>query len=482
MGGLAAAIDLARAGYAVTVIEQADCAGGKLREVMVEGRAIDAGPTVVTMPWVFEDLFAAAGAQLHDHLRLSRLETLARHAWPGGATLDLHADIGRSTEAIGAFAGLRAAAEFREFCTQATALLTALQARFMTVARPSPFALARSLRPAELASMWQTPPWQTLWSALSRRFADVRLRQLFARYATYVGSSPLQAPATLMLIAQVEQNGVWQAEGGMRSIAKALEQLGRRLGVRYRYQRMVTSLEIERGRIRAASLADGERLEADIVIFNGDVNALASAALGEQVRHCAKPITPPQRSLSAVTWCQLASVSHFDLAHHNVFFGPNYEDEFRRIFEQRNITDKPTVYLCAQDRLNGSPSVTPERMLLLINAPAEGDRSEIDDRLLEQLEQRMRAVLGECGAELSTSASVATCPQDFARLFPHTSGALYGRANHGAFASFARPDARTKIAGLYLAGGSVHPGPGIPMATLSGRIAAASAIADFLRG
>lgn len=483
MGGLAAAIDLARAGIAVTVLERADCAGGKLRQVLVEGQPIDAGPTVVTMQWVFEDLFAAAGERLQDHLSLTKLEVLARHAWPGGATLDLHADPQRSAAAIAEFAGAAAAAEFREFCRQATGLLEALQDRFMTAPRPSPFALAQGLGAKELASMWQTPPWRTLWSALSKRFTDPRLRQLFARYATYVGSSPLQAPATLMLIAQVEQNGVWQAAGGMRSIAVAFEELGKRLGVEYRYRSEVAALEVRGDKVRAVTLQSGERIEADLVIFNGDVNALASAALGEQARRGGKPMSRAERALSAITWCQLASVRHFELAHHNVFFGRDYQEEFRSLFERRQVTTDPTVYLCAQDRhaLQAEPreETVAERMLLLVNAPADGDRGGIDEAQLEEVERRMRGVLESCGAQLVTRASVVTRPQDFEGLFPHTGGSLYGRANHGAFASFARPDARTKVRGLYLAGGSVHPGPGIPMATLSGRIAAASALKDF---
>lgn len=483
MGGLAAAIDLARAGIAVTVLERADCAGGKLRQVLVEGQPIDAGPTVVTMQWVFEDLFAAAGERLQDHLSLTELEVLARHAWPGGATLDLYADAQRSAAAIAEFAGAAAAAEFRAFCRQATGLLEVLQDRFMTAPRPSPFALAKGLGAKELASMWQTPPWRTLWSALSQRYTDPRLRQLFARYATYVGSSPLQAPATLMLIAQVEQNGVWQVAGGMRSIALALEQLGTRLGVEYRYRSEVSSLQVHADRVRAVTLQSGEQLEADLVIFNGDVNALASAALGEPARRAGQSMSRAERALSAITWCQLASVRGFELAHHNVFFGPDYEDEFRSIFARRHITPAPTVYLCAQDRHTprGAPrdGAVPERMLLLVNAPADGDLGGIDEAQLADIERRMRSVLEACGAQLVTQASVVTRPQDFERLFPHTGGSLYGRANHGAFASFARPDARTKLRGLYLAGGSVHPGPGIPMATLSGRIAAASALEDF---
>lgn len=485
MGGLAAAIDLARTGCKVTVLERAACAGGKLREIEIDGRAIDAGPTVITLHAVFADLFAAAGERLQDHLSLRRLDVLARHAWPGGARLDLHADPQRSAAAIDEFAGRRAAAQFREFSREAAGLLDTLQGRFMTIERPTPLRFMRSLGANDLLRMWQTPPWQTLWKKLSQRFDDPRLRQLFARYATYVGSSPLQAPATLMLIAHVEQQGVWQPIGGMRSIAVALESLGKRLGARYRYDSDVESIDLRQGRVSGVKLVSGEYFPAEIVIFNGDVSALANGRLGAAVKPAGSRMSPSARSLSAITWCQLASVDDFPLSHHNVFFANDYADEFREIFTRGAVTTLPTVYLCAQDR-GAAPDETTldipeyERMLLLINTAANGDTRQLDAARLESLERRMREVLEACGAKLVTKASVVTRPQDFAELFPDTGGALYGRANHSAMASFTRPGSRTSIRGLYRAGGSTHPGPGIPMATLSGRLAAASAIEDFL--
>ena len=492
VGGLAAAIDLARRGHRVTVFEQAAAPGGKLREVAVGDARIDAGPTVFTMRWVFEGLFLDAGERLEDHLQLEPAEVLARHAWAEGGRLDLHADRERSCRSIAHFAGRREAASYREFCRRAGRLHAALRDTFMARPLPSQFELMSALARRGLAAhglraMLGTPPWHTLWRALGEHFRDPRLRQLFARYATYVGSSPLAAPATLMLIAHVEQEGVWRVEGGMHRVARALQRLAESQGAVFRFGSKVERLCIDGDRCHGLQLASGETVEADAVVFNGDANALADGLLGAPARAAGAPMDRRQRGLSAVTWCLHAPTQGFELAHHNVFFAGDYPTEFHEIFDRRGVARTPTVYLCAQDRGVTARSAAArgplarQRLLLLVNAPADGDVGGVDDALLQRIEGDVFGLLERCGLSITRSAgeAVVTRPQDFERLFPGTGGSLYGRANHGAFASFDRPTAASAIGGLYLAGGSAHPGPGIPMATLSGRIAAAQLAKDF---
>ncbi|MBM4214426.1 MAG: phytoene desaturase [Gammaproteobacteria bacterium] len=492
MGGLSAAADLARRGYRVSVFEKETSPGGKLRQVEVGAATIDAGPTVFTMHWVFEGLFRDAGARLEDHLTLDRAEVLARHAWPDGGRLDLFADRLRSQYAIKEFAGQREAAGFRDFCRRSASVHAALRDSFMTRALPSQAELIATLARRGLAAdglraMLGTPPWQSLWRALAEHFHDPRLRQLFGRFSTYVGSSPLAAPATLMLIAHVEQEGVWLVRGGMRKVAEALQQLGESGGARYHFDTAVSELVLCNGQCCGLKLATGEIIEADAIVFNGDANALAAGFLGRDAVSAGMPMARAARALSAVTWCVKAPTRGFELEHHNVFFGDRYPEEFQNIFERRHIKPQPTVYLCAQDRgaaTTGAASGNAdsgERMLLLVNAPADGDTGGIDDERLATLEQEVGELLSHCGLQIERRAGdcIVTRPQDFERLFPGTGGSLYGRANHGAFASFARPGAATAIPGLYLAGGSVHPGPGIPMATLSGRIVAEKIAEDF---
>lgn len=485
MGGLAAAADLARAGHRVTVLERAATPGGKMREVFVGGLPIDAGPTVFTMRWVFESLFRDAGARLDDALELAPAEVLARHAWRDGGRLDLYADRQRSAQAIAEFSGAADARGYLELCARSAGVYRALDRSFMSAPRPSPARLTASLGAQGLLAMAQTPPWRTLWGALGGHFRDPRLRQLFARYATYVGSSPLSAPATLMLIAHVEQEGVWRVRGGMRRVADAIAALAEAAGTQFRYGTGVARIDADGGRIRGVALESGEFVAADAVIFNGDVSALGAGLLGAAPRRVAAAAPAARRGLSAITWCVNAPTRGFPLEHHNVFFARDYPAEFRRIFRDRRITEWPTVYVCAQDR-GGAEAPRDgagphERLLVLVNAPADGDRGGVDDAMLAEVETRCFGLLAQCGLEVQRDAghAIVTRPQDFEHLFPGTGGSLYGRANHGALASFARPGSRTALRGLYLAGGSAHPGPGIPMATLSGRLAASAVLADL---
>jgi 1-hydroxycarotenoid 3,4-desaturase len=323
---------------------------------------------------------------------------------------------------------------------------------------------------------------RSLWESLGHYFRDPRLRQLFARYATYCGSSPWQAPATLMLIAQVELDGVWSVQGGMHALARKLAELAQARGARFCYGTRCEQIEVRDGRVQAVHLADGQRLQADSVVFNGDTAALRAGLLGDGLR-AAVPAKAPQRSLSALTWSIHAPTEGLALDRHNVFFQADYASEFRDIFAAARLPSRPTVYVCAQDRGSGQASPAgAERLLCLVNAPANGDQahSSQTEEALEQCQTTSFQLMRQCGLKIQAQDRqvLRTTPKDFARLFPATGGALYGQATHGWMSAFARPGARSPIAGLYLAGGSVHPGPGVPMAALSGRQAAAALMAS----
>ena len=475
IGGLTAAALLAAQGCAVTVLERAATPGGKLRQVDVNGALIDGGPTVFTMRWVFDEIFEACGSALDDHLSLTKAEILARHAWSSTERLDLFADEAASADAIGDFAGAAEARGFLLFMAEARRMLTTLDAPFLRRSATGPLGLTARIGMRRLPDLIAIHPYARLWDRLGMHFKDPRLRQLFGRYATYSGSSPFAAPATLSLIAAVEAAGVWLVEGGMYALTLALEALGQNAGVHYRY-----NAEVEAISTGSVTLGSGECVEADAMVLNADPQALASGLFGDVARNSVSKLPAASRSLSALVWTLLTPAKGFPLVRHNVFFSSDYRREFNELAVGK-LPSKPSIYICAQDRpaVNIVASPELERLQLIVNAPALGDVGRPTQGEIESCLDATFTHLARCGLTLDLGAGSLATPENFATMFPATGGALYGAATHGSQAAFRRPGARTRLRGLYLAGGATHPGAGVPMAALSGIQAASAVLADW---
>jgi len=491
IGGLTAALELAGRDFDVTVCEAGSCAGGKIRQECFNGfRPIDCGPTVFTMRWIFDELLEAHGLDLEEMVDLKPLDLLARHAWPDGASLDLFRDEAASVEAITRMSGSAEGQRYRDFCQIAQTTFETLDRPFMRATRPNMAQLMARIIRQDAWGATAIHPFRSLWSQLGRHFHDPRLRQLFGRYATYCGSSPFQAPGTLMLIAHAERLGVWVIDGGMKRLATAIADAAQSRGVTFRYNCAVDAILSAGRTVRGVQLAGGETISADVVVFAGDCNALASGSVsgvntGGLNANAGLTVRRAQRSQSAVTWTLVGEATGYDLAPHTVFFGSDYKAEFDAVFRDTRLPAQPTTYIHAPDRpLDGTAvdSNQPERLFLLVNAPADGDDpAPCATKDLERCQKNMLDLMTSCGLNLRWQAQhvVRATPQTFAQRFPGTGGALYGRASHGWRASFQRAGSRGPLKGLYLAGGSVHPGPGVPMAALSGRLAAACVLKDF---
>lgn len=482
IGGLSTALELAALGYGVTVVEKAGAVGGKMRTVEVDGQAIDSGPTVLTMREVFDGLFDRAGIRFDQVVGLRPLKVLARHGWSDKTRLDLHADPERSAAAIGEVFGKREADGFRRFCAHTAKIHETVRDPFIEGDAAGLMAMARQMSLSQLRKMAAVDWHRSMWKALRKFFRSPRLHQLFGRYATYYGSSPFQAPATLNLIAHVEQQGVWAVEGGMIQLARAMASRLLALGGRIRLGTMVSEVLVQDDRAVGVRLAHGEVLRARAVVLNAAPEAVVAGLLGEAPRSAVRPSTSP-RSLSAITWSMVGRVRDFPLAYHNVLFSDHYRPEFDQLRAGR-VPEQPTVYLCAQDRDPGSTASSldpaPQRLFCLVNAPARGDDESFDPEI-DRCKERCFEQMSRCGltVEAEPSRTICTSPRDFARMFPASGGALYGPATHSFMASFARPGSRTTLPGLYLVGGGAHPGAGVPMVALGGRLAARSAHADL---
>jgi 1-hydroxycarotenoid 3,4-desaturase len=470
IAGLATTLRLQAKGVQVTLLERHGHVGGKIRTIDSPAGPIDAGPTVLTMRHVFDDLFAIARTRLEDHVTLIPQDLLARHFWPDGSQLDLFADIEKTTEAITAFAGPASADDFRRFHARTKLLFDAFDAPMMQAPKPDlsqlvPLVLSR---PDLIRAM---APMSTLKQSLHRQFRDPRLAQLFGRYATYVGGAPHLSPALLSLIWQAEAAGVWVVKGGMHKLAEAIAGQTTRLGTQIRLNAHVDRIEQDTGRASAVILQDGTRLPAEAIVYAGDPRALASGTLGPDLAHVARQTLTAPRSFSARVHSFAAAPSGPDLAHHNVFFDADPQGEFHDLAAGR-IPASPTLYLCALDRGQGHTAPALERFEIISNAPATptSEPSRDLDTWHHQIMQRM-AHFGITFSPTPTATSITT-PQTFARMFPASLGALYGQSPHGMTAALKRPTAASGVPGLWLAGGATHPGAGVPMATLSGKHAA----------
>ena len=330
--------------------------------------------------------------------------------------------------------------------------------------------MLRMMASAGPLNLLKIDPFSTYWNALGRYFRDPRLVQLFGRYATYCGSSPFRAPATLMLIAAVEKAGVWAPAEGMAGLARAAARLAARNGAVFRYREEAAEVLTDNSRVSGVRLSSGERIAADAVILNADAGAVAAGLLGAAAAGAVPAARA--RSQSGVTFTFAAQASGFRLDRHNVFFSRDYKAEFDAVFERAAAPAEPTTYVWAP-----SAGAARQPLFCLVNAPASGARFTEEDAA--RVRDRMIEHLAACGLKLDVAAEAAMTPAGFAKDYPGTDGAIYGAPSHGWRATFARPGVRTRIRGLYLAGGSVHPGPGVPMAALSGMAAATCLMNDF---
>lgn len=480
IGGLTSAALLSARDVPVMVLEKQATPGGKVRQLEVDQSPIDAGPTVFTMRPVIDAIFDSAGASTEDYLTLTPADTLARHAWNMAGHLDLFSDHEKSVDAIGDFAGAKAANGFRSFSQEARKIFNILERPFLQDSKTYPPGLMWRIGLWRTGALLAIRPYESLWKVLGEHFEDPRLRQLFGRYTTYCGSSPFKTPATLMLIAHVESQGVWKIQGGMNALASALEAVARKNGASFRYGAKVDEICVARGKVSGVRLESGEKIITQSVICNADPSALGAGVFGPQVRKAASIVPPRNRSLSAMVWLAKSKAEGFALDHHNVFFSGDYPGEFADIKSGR-VPSAPTVYVCALDH-NGGDAPQPDRrqrFQIIVNAPANGDTHSYSAQEKDQCTSKMLSRLSACGLELETPLEHRLItPNDFSQLFPATGGALYGRASHGWAASFLRPGCRTKIRGLYCAGGATHPGAGVPMAALSGKLASEAVLSD----
>ncbi|WP_433302605.1 phytoene desaturase family protein [Actinoplanes sp. CA-030573] len=458
VGGLAAAIRLAEAGHEVEVHERAPVVGGKLAVFERDGFRFDTGPSLLTLPQVFDDLGLG--------LSPTPLDPVVRHFFPDGTVLDSSANHEVFADRIAAALGPAAAAEWRHFWRRAARIWGA---SWRSVLRHpvTPATLAGlSWRLTDLAAI---APGRSLRDLGHRYFRDPRLRMLLDRYATYTGADPRRAPAALAAIPYAElEFGGWYLPGGLGTIAGAMADRCAALGVRVHLGSEVSG--VDRSGVR---LADGSPAKADVIVSDVDALTLYRDLLPTPSRLR----TLSDRSLAGFVLLLGVRGETPQLAHHNVFFPPYYDAEFDAIFgtaaRRARPADDPAVFVTRAT----DPEVHPpgcEAWFILVNAPRHGTTWQSTDwtrpALREAYADHILAVLARRGLDVRDRIlfrEIRT-PADLATATATPGGAIYGTTG-----GLLRPPNRGPLPNLYLVGGSVHPGGGLPMVTLSAEIVAA---------
>ncbi len=464
VGGLATAIRLRSIGHKVTVLERNELVGGKLAVRERDGFVFDTGPSLVTLPSVFDDLFAVADADFRDEVELVRLDPQFGYRWLDGSELIVHDDPDETERAFEAFSP-KAGAAWRAYQQRAERIWRVTERTFFAGPMANPLSLIGRMRtPFDLFSI---DPFPTLAQRARRTFDDPRLAQWAGRYATYSGSSPFLAPATLACIVHLESAlGAWYPTGGLDALRAAIVGVAERIGVEIRTGAEVVGVHASSDRVSGVELARGERIAADVVVANVDAEHLYRDLLPQPKR--LRGAEKAGHSTSGFVVLAGVRGRTDGLRHHNIWFGPDERREFTQLTEG-NFADEPTVYACVSSVTD--PSQAPagdENWFLLVNAPA------IPAACPAGYEEVVFSMLRRHGVDLADRLvfTEVITPGDLERRYRSPGGAIYGTSSNGKRAAFARPANRGPVRGLYLVGGSSHPGGGLPLVTISARIVA----------
>ena len=477
LGGLAAAVELSAAGHTVRVVEALDRVGGKAGVETVDGVDFDTGPSVLTMPDVLAQLLARADMHLGSDVILRQPEPAFRYRWPDGTVVDMHHDVGATLDSIGAGLGSDARMELERFLAYSQAIWDAAAPRFVYGAAPT-VARVMAMGLGALVDLRHIDPLRSMDSGIQRFVRNPGLVDILRRYATYNGSDPRRAPATLNCIAHVELAlGGYGIEGGISRIPEALAEAARRLGARFLLDTPVRGIRLDGRRVSGVHTDDGT-LDADLVVTNADAAQLTAELLPTGTRHAIPTDGTPSMSGWNTVYRAARPPAGSERPAHEVLFPENYDAEFSDIFDWERPPMDPTVYLCAQAACHGRPGWEDgEPLFAMANAPAEPASRPSDPARWTELAATVRKRLVGAGLLHADDPAVWTrTPTDLAHRFPGSRGAIYGLASNDMMAAFRRPrNTAPGVPGLFLASGSAHPGGGMPMAMLSGIAAARAA-------
>jgi phytoene desaturase len=479
IAGIAAAIRLAVKGYDVEVFEANSYAGGKLSEIYLQGYRFDAGPSLLTMPQYIDELFILTGNDPSLYFSYQKLDVTCNYFYADGTPLTAYADDEKFNQQIAQ--NTNEPVESIKSYRKNSRNIYAITNRVF---------LQQSLH--RLKTYWS---WDTLKSIICLQridalrsmhqanedfFKDKRITQFFDRYATYNGSNPYTAPATLNVIPHLEQHyGAYFPAGGMYSIITGLIKLAEELGVKFHYNSRVDEIALERQKVKGVKVKS-ELIKADVVISNMDVWFTYKKLLNAYPSVHPKKILKQERSSSALVFYWGISKQFSQLNLHNIFFSADYKAEFDHIWKEKDIYHDPTTYINISSKFKaGDAPPGCENWFTMINVPANTgqDWDGLIKTARQNIIEKLSKNLGEDVSKLIVCESVLD-PRGIESKTSSYQGSIYGTSSNSKFAAFLRHANRSsKIKNLYFCGGSVHPGGGIPLCLLSAKI-----VSEWVRG
>jgi phytoene desaturase len=491
LGGLAAACTLAARGHKVVLFEKNEWLGGKAAEFAQDGFRFDMGPTILTMPRVLRRIFEEAGHKLEDVLDLRRLDPQWRCFFDDGTVLDLQENEAAMGEALRAYAPGNNEGGYHDFLAMSGKLHEVSEKFFFWRSVEDirdTLDMKKNFDLATLKDVLSLRMGTTVAGQIRKRVADKRVAQMLDHFVQYVGSSPYGSPAVLCSIAHMQTSeGIWYPMGGTRAVPLALEKLARSLGVEFRLSTSVNRIVSHAGRVTHVETADGTLHAVTAAVSNMDSVRTYRELIGGDAEKSFSRRWKRDPACSGVVLYLGLDRAYDHLAHHDFVFSRDPEEEFDFIYKRGEPAPDPTCYLAAPARTE--PGVAPpdgEALYVLVHTPylrSHHDWKTMLPGYRQVILDKLKRTAGLHDIEDRIRVERVLTPQDIHERYRVLNGAIYGLASHGRMFGAFKPGNRSRdMAGLYLAGGAAHPGPGMPMVLMSGWIAADSLDADLAAG
>ena len=474
LGGIATAIFLSQRNFKITIIEKNENIGGKMNFFTKNGYSFDTGPSLITIPYIFENMFSKVGEKMSDHLDLIKINPLFKYIFSNSDIIyDSNFSLIEKNVNNKIYKELD---NFYDFMTKASKLYNLSENTFFKneiFSAPSTKDLKTLLRsPFTLF-------FKKYSDLVNKTFKDHRLRKIFLRYPTYVGASPYKSQSILSIIPFMELSfGGWYTRGGLYKIIESLEKILISNGVKIILNKKVSSINIKNKKIESVVLEQEENISADIVVSNVDP-IITKTMLDKNFRLSEKNL-----SMSGLVFLVGVEKKIDKLHHHNVIFSDDYENEFREIFEKNIFPSDPTIYINCPTKTD--KSLAPEQcesVFIMCNAPAnkriwgESEIKEAFNKVYAKLKSKNLSDIIDKSNFIKTIT-----PNDLEKKFAAPFGSIYGKVSHGISGTvFRQPNKDSKINGLYYVGGGAHPGGGTPTVIMSGEIAANRIIRDYAK-